>query len=1013
MSKRREKKLLSVLVGQALGAMALSAAGLAITTGSVYAQSADGSVYGRAKAGAAVTLSSPETGISRQVKADANGAFSISRIPPGTYVVTSEGVTRDVVVSLGSGTQVNLDGVERIQVTGSRVQTGIDVSSVESNTVFTAEQIRQLPVPHDIKSVALLAPGVVMGDADFQDDSESAARLPAFGGASVAENGYYINGFDVTNIRNFLSYATLPFDAIEEQQIKSGGYSAEYGRSLGGVISLLTKRGTNEWKGGVSVAWEPKALRAEGKNVRDLEPTRPDNYRVFQKDDEEDNLTYNIYGGGPIIKDKLFIFGLIEGKREWSNNYGQTISTKEISDEPNGMVKIDFMPTDAHRFEFTGINNKKKVKLYDYTNTAPYSTSNDGPAAYSIRESGGSVLIGKYTGYLTNDLTVSALVGQVDYLRSKTTGARTAGQDCPVVLDEQLNEVGCWSFPFPGLPVRDPAAPDDKDKRTAWRLDIDYVLGAHTLRGGFDSQVFETSEAGGSTYSGGHYYRYFVSNDGKVNGVANAVAPGGVYIRDRVLQSTTGAYKVENDAFYIEDTWQIHKNLSLYGGLRWESFNNKNGDGTSFVKADNLLAPRFGAAWDVNGDATFKVFGTAGRYFIPVASNSNVRMTRGEIFTHTYYSWGGQRDPRTQGPVGPLTQIGIVQVNGDGTLPDPATVADTNLQPMSQDEFILGFQKALVPGWTFGAKYIHRKVNNGMDDWCDGPALERWALANGYPDYDYHSAAQCVLVNPGNDVHIKMDLNNDGNYQTTTIPSSYTGLEKYERKYDALELTLAKAFDGKWGFQGSYTYSKAKGTAEGYVNSIINQDDAGVTQEFDFGSFTHGAYGFLPNDRRHILKMFGTMSLTPEWRIGMNLSVASGRPTSCIGFVPPTVVDYAGGVDEQNGSSSYSTASTFYCLDDNGNTHLVPRGSVGRTPWTHTLDLQVAYTPNWVAKKKLTLQMDVFNVFNNREAIEFDEIRDFSRQTSITPPGQLSMNYGQPTAFQTPRYVRLSARWEF
>ncbi len=89
----------------------------------------------------------------------------------------------------------------------------------------------------DINAIAILAPGVVRGDPDLGGGS-----LPSFAGASVAENGYYINGFDVTNIRNFLSYSNLPFEAIGAQQVKSGGYGAEYGRSLGGVISIVTKR---------------------------------------------------------------------------------------------------------------------------------------------------------------------------------------------------------------------------------------------------------------------------------------------------------------------------------------------------------------------------------------------------------------------------------------------------------------------------------------------------------------------------------------------------------------------------------------------------------------------------------------------------------------------------------------------------------------------------------------------------------------------------------------------------
>src|SRR5690606_34169903 len=121
--------------------------------------------------------------------------------------------------------------------------------------------IEQLPVASNITAVALLAPGTVKGDPGF-------GNLASFGGASVAENGYYINGFDVTNMRNMLSFADVPFQAIAQQQVRTGGYGAELGRSLGGVISLLTKSGSNEWHFGGSVEWNPDWGREPGKDVK-------------------------------------------------------------------------------------------------------------------------------------------------------------------------------------------------------------------------------------------------------------------------------------------------------------------------------------------------------------------------------------------------------------------------------------------------------------------------------------------------------------------------------------------------------------------------------------------------------------------------------------------------------------------------------------------------------------------------------------------------------------------------
>lgn len=991
-----------------LRAKTLRRSALAVAIGVVMAstaiaQSSEGAIYGVGKAGTAVTVTNVETGQSRQVQTDSSGNFSVVRLAPGRYTVTSGGAKQDVTVSIGSNTSVDLNASQQLQavtVTGSRARSVIDVRSVESNTVFTAEQIQELPVARNVNSVALLAPGVVKGDPDL-----GAGNLPSFGGASIAENGYYINGFDVTNIRNFLSYADLPFDAIGEQQIKTGGYGAEFGRSLGGVISLSTKRGTNEWKGGVSAYWAPASLRSEGQNVADKDPNRPANsYFLFSKDNTRSSFSTNFYAGGPLVKDKLFVFGLIERPDVKASSFGENASIQTSSSKPNGMLKIDFTPNDNHRFELTSINNKSSVNIHDYINAQRYSTTHDGAASESNQTSGGTVNIAKYTGYLTDNLTISALAGRVYEQLPRTTGARAEGLDCPVVLEGfTFTPVGCWSLIWPGSQVRDPQAPlTDHDIRQAARFDVDYKVGNHSVRLGLDNQTFTSSEAGGAYYNGA-YYLYRPSVGETISG--EATVAGTPLVRIRRYLTTGGEYVVKNTAKYIEDSWRVNKNVMLYGGLRWESFDNRNSEGKSFVKAENLLAPRAGASWDVNGDSSLKVFATAGRYYIPVASNTNVRATRGEEYNQLWYYYTS-RDPRTLVPSG-LTLIGN-QLVDPASIPDPATIADLNLKPMSQDEFVLGFQKAISKGLTYGVKFSRRQLNNGMDDWCDPRAAGTWMNANGYPNFDWHSMAGCMMINPGKDVTLMMDAQDDGNLVPITIPASAIGLGAYTRVYKGLELTFNRAFDGKWGLSGSYTLSSSKGTGEGYVNSTINQDDAGVSQDYDFGVFDDGADGYLPNDRRHQIKVFGTVGLTENVRLGLNWNAQSGRPKSRIGFVPS---------DTPGGATAYNSASTYYYLDPQTlETVLGSRGNAGRTPWTNTFDVQVAYTKKMGGNQKLTLQVDVFNLFNAQKPTELYEINDYSRATTTVGAGAgnlLNYNYDSPTSFQAPRSVLFTARYEF
>lgn len=995
---------------------------LASVVGTAAAQSSVGSIFGDTSSNASVTIENVATGVSREITADASGNFTFSQLPPGRYRVSSGGTTRVVQVNLGSGTEVDLAAgagdtttLGTITVVGSNLINPIDVSSVESATIFTAEQIDTLPIGRDVTNVALLAPGTVRGDSGF-------GNLASFGGASVAENGYYINGFDVTNIRNFISFAELPFEAIGEQQVKTGGYGAEYGRALGGIISIVTKRGTNEWTGGASLYWSPSELREPGKDVFSRDPDQigsEDPFYQYRSDDEFERLSYNVFAGGPLIKDRLFMFGLVEGRKDTDDFYNRDDSEHREDDSPAGLLKLDWYLTDNHLLEFTGIYNKTEREDTNYENPDGqlYTGEHGEQVSQTTLENGGEVYIGKYTGYLTDNFTLSLMGGYL--ISSSNFRSPLPGADCPAIYDSRapglpLTKLGCWSEAQFTLRDAEFGGGPDEDKRTAYRIDAEWFLGDHQLRFGVDQEKFESTHAG-VTYSGGVYYRYFNSVD--VFGVDI-----GDVVRRRITDSESGSFEVVNSAAYVEDNWQATDNLLLYLGLRAETFENKNAQGDIFVESDTLIAPRLGFSWDVNGDSSFKVFGTAGRYHIPVASNTNIRASSAEYSDETWFLLDGV-DPVTGEPT--LGEVVIpTSVNGSRTPPDPRTVAATNLEPMYQDEYILGFQHKLGANWSLGVRAISREVKAGFDDTCSHNGFNQWAADNGFdPDFALDGEgidmAGCFLINPGQDVELALDPDNDGTLDTFTVPASYLGLPEYSRKYQALELFWERAKVDNWYLQGSYTLAKTKGNVEGYVNSTLEQDDAGLTQDFDFAAFEDGAYGYLPNDRRHTFKLFGAYDITDEWLVSANLVVQSGRPVSCYGFIP---VEALGIGEPDAGTISLYSGSSFYCPDPDGNIvdvndpadpsddvafSLGQRGDRGRTPWTRTFNLGFEYTPNW-ANDHLNFQMNVFNVFNNDTVTEYNETSTSVRtQTEPEPDFLNDVNY------QSPRSVRLAVRYNW
>ncbi|MEP1741716.1 MAG: TonB-dependent receptor [Kangiellaceae bacterium] len=963
------------------------------------ADASSGGIYGDAPSGEVVTIKNKATGFTRSVTVKENGSFNFSSLPVGNYIITAGEQSKEITITIGTNISVDFDPSDNnvVQIIGQKVSR-IDTSSVESTSVFTADQLAKLPVAQDITSVALLAPGTVRGDQGTTTKgigSVDFSNLASFGGSSVAENGYFINGFDVTNIRNFVSFATLPFDALEQQQVKTGGYGAEYGRSLGGVVNIVTKSGSNEWEFGGAVYYSPDSLRGDLNDSNSRDPDLDDSTRLFayNSDDSFDRLNYNLYAGGPIVQDKLFIFGMFEGRNDKTNIYLSNTSESNSDSEPNYLVKLDWNISDDHLLEYTHINNTKVTKVRSYDNPSDnYYTGIHGDLAdsYSL-ETGGKIQIAKYTGYLSDNLIVTGLYGTLEDI-TKRNPASAPGDSCPVAVDSRdgaFTTPGCWV----NFTVRDLQADPDSDERESLRLSLEYSLDDHTIRLGYDSEEF-TSYAAGTSRSGGVYWRYFDDT------AAGVTTPNGYVVRKRERNTVTADFRVENKAIYLEDSWDVTDSLVAYIGLRHESFANFNGDNIKFVDSSGEIAPRLGFSYDMSGDSTQKLFGTWGRYFIPVASNTNIRASGSEISTEEWFEYTAI-DPVTWAPTLGDSVIPLA-VNGSVEAPDPRTVAATNLSPMFQDEFILGYQQELDNEWIVGAKYINREVKDGMDDYCSHQVFADWAAENGYDNFDTSSMASCMMMNPGKDFSIALDLENDGNFTDVVIPAERFGLEAYKRTYNALEFSAERVTDN-WSFQTSYTYAKSEGNSEGYVNSTQEQDDAGLTQDLDHALFQHGADGYLPNDRRHSIKAYGAYAINDELSVSANFLAQSGRPISCTGWVP--LDDPALGEDA--GNLVFYGASSFYCVDENGVSQLGQRGNKGRTPWTYTIDLGASYQPSW-ADNKLTLRMDILNLFDFDKVTSFNEQGDIDRSNPRQNP-----NFLTPNSWQAPREVRLSARFKF
>ncbi|HEV2081151.1 MAG TPA: carboxypeptidase regulatory-like domain-containing protein [Brevundimonas sp.] len=1088
----KQRLLHSTMIGSAslMALVAVPAAAVLLAPTQAAAQNlVQGAVAGTVEtqtgapvAGATVTLQSVAQGFTRTYTTGADGSFRAVALPQGQYVatVTSSGnETLTDTVSVGAGGTTSLTftvgavggidtsgatSVDDIVVVGVRQAVSEFDATTTGLTVNVEELARNVPIARDANAVALLAPGVTSSDGAF-------GNIPTIGGSSAGENTYFINGLNITKFRDFTGSSIVPFEFYQTLETKTGGYSSEFGRGTGGVLNGTTKSGGNEWEFGITGYWSPDSLRSDS----------PNTYLAQNNFDEVESSDIVLDIGGPIIRDRLFFFGLYNWRDRESTNVGINGATANpdfgvigangtvvTSDDPFYGAKLDYLVTDDHRLEFTWFSDEQEQQTRNlFYNVNGEAVGEFTPSTFKF---GGENWIARYTGIWTDWLTTSIAYGVNEYNES----AFSPG-DAGALITDQLPGFprrGIWGVGQPYV---------NEDEREVLRADVDiYVdlFGAHHFRLGLDNETLTSTQEldySGAGYNycrpagrnnpafvpissvvnctgdrtGGLWYRYqtlitaanltnatFLATYPYLAGRTDLVgAPRRVRIRS---YDNDGGWTSEQNAFYLQDSWEVTDRLTLNLGVRNESFENANINGETFLSLDNQWAPRLGFTYDVTGDRTSKLFGFYGRYFLPVAVNTNQRLAGAELFTEDLWDLDfsgavpgrpdANRDGIDDNTDEPIllgygtTNAGFVSGGnfGGGDVKSTAASVDRDIDPMYVDEFILGYEQEVFGDWTFGIKGTYRELGTAIDDvaidaavlaYCAGADPDNLTYAECYSVwYGFH---QYVLTNPGEDMVITLDGDDlsraTGGRVTAdreiTLTAADLGYPTPDRTYKAVELSMEKSFDGVWGARFSYVWSENKGNYEGALKSDNGQTDPGLSQDFDQPGLLDNAYGFLPNHRAHQFKAFGNWQVTPAFNIGANLRITSPRQFGCIGYHPTDAF-----------AQAYAAASFFCDFTDNGLVDGVatPRGESFESDWETNLDLTFSYDLAQVFTvpgESLVLRADVFNVFDADAELDFNEFGDLGLDSATVDPRD--PNYGKVTAYQAPRSVRFSLAYRF
>lgn len=950
--------------------LVLALAVTCLSGGTAFAQERTGEIVGTVTdasgagvPGATILFESATAARPIQVVSDAQGRFQLFNVPVGTYTVTAslsgfntQKQTIDVRLGLRATVNATLtvgSVSEVVEVEG--VSPIIDTTTSRSATNISSDQIQNLAKSgRSFNSLLPMAPGV------FLEPKNGTAGVGGVqvGGSSGSENGFYIDGAEVSDLRrgSLRESNNIPFEFVQEIQIKAGGFEAEFGGATGGVINVATKSGTNAFHGSVGVSYTGSGLNEGDRGYWQRSPLNANEADFFQPKEDDYSITApSLSIGGPIIKDRAHFFLAYSPELE---------STTRVIDYAAG------------------------TRTYEQTRTRHFSLGRIDYAASSTLQINASYMWApsKREGSLVNrDIRVAppsndqSIGGGFLPAQTATAGLTWTPRSNFIVsarygykyMNDKDGNYGIPFAPFTtyqtssaaaGLPVPYPGGTGystvsstlanlfDITTRHNVYLDMTYIAGSHTLKGGYalNRVANETS----NDYTDGRFLMYWgdAFSRGSFQNVKGAY---GYYTWEDGVRNS-GSVNSRNQGFYLQDTWRASRSLTLNLGVRFENeflppykaeVNGvKVANPVSFGWGDKI-APRLGFAWDVKGDGTWKLSGNFGIYYDVL----KYELARGSFgsdnwFTHVYtlndpdITKLGKANPGALGSEVTVYDNRSLPINAAGELEG----IDPDIKPYESREYTVALDHQFAPRFVVGVRYTHRDLVRGIEDIG-------------------------VLDDEGNEIYL---IGNPGFGQTRDPGTVYGGqspngtflVPEAVRKYDAIELRT----QGEWkrfNVLASYTWSRLNGNYSGSANSDESgRQDPGVSRAFDLPYYYFDASGSqtpaegpLGTDRPHAFKLFVFYNFKTglgTTNVGLNQFVMSGTPDST--------------------SVIYLSAPTFP----------YGRGDLGRTSTYSQTDVTLMHSVGLGKGMTLRFEANVRNLF--------DQSAVLSRVTQINRAGAIS-----------------------
>jgi outer membrane receptor protein involved in Fe transport len=1059
------------LLAVSMALFSLSVLGQSSTTGSIEGMVTD--TNGAPVPNVTVTVSSSNLIRPQSAQSNSDGRYQILNLPPGRYTVTvaatggfgeynrseveinlSKTSTSDIVLRPAGATA----DVTITDTSGASV----DVSSNTAGTNVSSDQFSNFPTTRTVQGLYTIAPTVTRSGLR---DASGRERDPSVGGASGPENNYILDGVNTTDPAFGGSGANLPFEFVQEVEVKTGAYGAEYGKATGGIFNVITKSGGNEFHGDLFGYFTTKGLVRGVKNL----PFTGSAANGYSEQDIGGDI------GGPIIKNKLWFFGAFNPQQRKNYYLTQTFHTSVNNKvtTPFYAGKLTYALNQNNTLTFSTFGDFTKVKGFLATGALTnVSGFGDNPTAFTGEQQTGGH---NYAIRLNSTITPTWILevsGGLHFQRANTIPAATdqalvndnfaiLGPNSAVATVTQTgvlynpglftpgqtqanNSTGFLDFAYvPGGTLQRNFlrgsgfglfGPQKRDRmEIAARLQN--LWGKQTLKYGFEAfrnkyDINQTSSGPSRTFSNPFGLTFTNGSDvNQVNGYrvnsnsfsVCAVRGSGVVCPvasafqrvDQLRQAgklPTGLTTVTLGSITQAEALNSPFLVRLSTRVRdFELVAKTHTNVEAFylqddIKLTNSFQLNLGGRWDYQ-----QAYGDGGNLYIKL--NSFIRNFQPRV--------GMIWDPSGKGK-------GKLFVNFARYLETPIPL-DTNVRAgggnsqtdknFNVSTYGAGTGAFIVPGFT--------PVNLGASATPIDPGLRpqtvnevtaggEWEvvkdLALGVRGI--YRAQGSVIEDGSFDDGDTYFLFNPGERRPGSTeevacngPSGCFG--RARRYYRALEITATKRFTKNYQFIASYVHSSLIGNYEGLFRNDNGQSDPNITSLFDLVSLLTNQYGRLPNDRPHQFKFNGSYQTPFKLMLSGNFYAQSGVPFNQL--IPHPVYGNNEGFGLPRGTAIIpNTGATV----TGGSAGVGSAVGKNRGPFTTNLDLGAYYPLKLGESKQLRFQVDWFNVFNQQKALTLDQTFTINSGVSGVPaiPNPF---YGSGLIFQFPSALRLGVKFQF